>query len=52
LQAKLERFGIETIESVGVGYNLLTQGFRITDDPSVNYMSVVVRPPAPQLHLV
>jgi 2-polyprenyl-6-hydroxyphenyl methylase / 3-demethylubiquinone-9 3-methyltransferase len=52
LQAKLERFGIETIECVGVGYNPLTQGFRITDDPSVNYMSVVVRPPTPQLHLV
>ena len=52
LQAKLERFGIETIESVGVGYNPLTQGFRITDNLAVNYMSVVVRPPAPQLHLV
>ena len=52
LQAKMERFGIETIESVGVGYNPLTQGFRITDDLSVNYMSVVARPPAPQLHIV
>lgn len=42
LAAKLEVFGARVEETVGVSYNPLTAGFRISRDQSVNYMAVVV----------
>jgi len=52
LTAMLNRFGVETTEVVGVGYNPFIQRFRITGNTAVNYMAVAVRFPGPRLRVV
>jgi len=52
LETKLIRFGVQTGEVVGVGYNPLLKTFRINDNPAVNYMAVAVKPKVTPLRLV
>jgi len=52
LETKLIRFGVQTGEVVGVGYNPLLKIFRINDNPAVNYMAVAVKPKVTPLRLV
>jgi len=52
LTAKLKCLGVETTELLGVGYNPLSQRFRITANTSVNYMAVAVRLSGPRLRVV
>jgi len=44
LAASLKIHGLHVREVVGVGFNPVLTRFRLTDDPSVNYMAVAERP--------
>jgi 2-polyprenyl-6-hydroxyphenyl methylase/3-demethylubiquinone-9 3-methyltransferase len=44
LARALRAAGFALTEVVGVGYDLVTDGWRLTDDPSVNYMAAAERP--------
>jgi len=43
LARALRGAGFALTEVVGVGYDLVTDSWRLTDDPSVNYMAAAER---------